>query len=195
MARFYTAARRFPQLIGRTPDGTKLPFGPYTVVQIGVAGVTAIVLWNTTAVWARFGLIANVVVAVGLVFAAVWSAGRLPPGLRNPLVIVGGWMRAAERSLGSGRPVAVVRLRKPRIARGQVTMFTDADARVSDAQPTPTPDAAATAAAADAADAADDAAVDLVDAAAIPAVSGRSPEPSLPPLTGVQRLLAQSTPR
>ncbi len=184
MARFYTAARRFPQLIGRTPDGTKLPFGPYTVVQMAVGGVALVVLWNTTGLWARFGLIANIVVAISLLFAAVWSAGRLPPGLRNPLVIVGGWLKAAERSLGSGRAVALVRLPKPRVAGGQVHMFTDphpasyedvADPDPSDEQVDDAPPDAA----------------ELAGAAAAARITGQSRpvEATLAPLTGAQRPL------
>ena len=37
VARFYTRSRKFPRLIGRLHDGTKIPGGPYTVTQAIVA--------------------------------------------------------------------------------------------------------------------------------------------------------------
>lgn len=178
MARFYTVALRIPQLIGRTPDGTKLPFGPYTIPQMVVGAVAAVVLWNTTALWARFGLIGNLVLAAGLLFAAVWGTGRMPPGLRNPLVIVGGWIHAIGR-VGATAPM--VQLRKPRVVRGQVSMFTDGSGWVepaADEDPAP-------------------------QAAESPKPARTRPElphvnepaqAGLPVLTGVQRLLAQTTP-
>lgn len=173
MARWYTVALRIPQMIGRTPDGTKLPFGPYTIPQLLVGVVTAAVLWNTIGLWARFGLIMNLVLGAGLVFAAVWATGRLPLGLRNPLVLVGGWLHAIGRM---GPAVPLVRLPKPRLARSQVTMFTDpitvADAANASPAPVTTRTPATTAA---------------------PAVNAPRPI-GLPALTGVQRLLAQTTP-
>lgn len=156
-------------MIGRTPDGTKLPFGPYTLIQMCVAAVTVVLLWNTVGLWARFGLIANLVAAAGLLFGAVWAAGRLPPGLRNPLVVVGGWLHAAERALGTGGPL--VRLPKPRVARGQVSMFTDDEtADVVPIEDPPHP------------------------ARHQPGTELPSAAVGLPVLTGVQLLLAQTTP-
>jgi len=32
----YTAARKFPRLIGKFPNGQPIPWGPFTFVQIGV---------------------------------------------------------------------------------------------------------------------------------------------------------------
>ena len=40
--KWYTRARKFPQLIGRTPDGTRIPGGPYTYTQVAAGVVTAV---------------------------------------------------------------------------------------------------------------------------------------------------------
>ncbi len=180
MARWYTVALRIPQLIGRTPDGTKLPFGPYTIPQLLVGVAAAAVLWNTTMLWARFGLVMNLVLGAGLVFAVVWATGRLPLGLRNPLVLVAGWLHA----IGRIGPVApLVRLRKPRLVRSQVIMFTDpitveaadparVDTQAADDSPPP-------------------ATTRPPVTTAAPAVDAPRPV-GLPALTGVQRLLART---
>ncbi len=186
MARFYTTALRIPQLIGRTPDGTKLPFGPYTIPQLLAGVVTAVVLWNTTRLWAQFGLVMNVVLAAGLVFTAVWATGRLPLGLRNPMVLLGGWLHALGRM---GPPlVPLVRLPKPGLVRSQVSMFTDPVLVEAD-DPDPDPDMALAAA--------DDPAIAAPTRtpAVAAAPAAQAPRPvGLPALTGVQRLLAQTTP-
>lgn len=188
-ARWYTSARRFPQLIGRTPDGSKLPGGPYTILQLVAAAVTVFVLWHTAWAWARFGFISNLLVAAGLLFGSVWLAGRLPYGMRNPLVIVGGWLSASERAMGGARPP--VRLRRPRLARGgQVVMITDwaADSATSAAAgPDPLVDEAG------------DPVVDLLVGDGVAVVPSSTcvtdVRPGLPALSGVQRLLAQSIPQ
>lgn len=122
-AKWFTGARRFPQLIGRTPNGSKLPGGPYTITQMGVAVVMLWLLWNSTWLWARFGLIGNLVAGLGLLVGSVYAAGRLPFGMRNPLVVGSGWLLAVERLISDPAPV---RLRRPHCARGQVLMICDA---------------------------------------------------------------------
>ena len=51
--KWYTRARKFPQLIGRTPDGTRIPGGPYTYLQVAAGVGMAAVLAATTGLWAR----------------------------------------------------------------------------------------------------------------------------------------------
>lgn len=165
LAKWFTSARRFPQLIGRTPDGSQLPGGPYTITQLVVAGVTALVLWNTTWLWARFGMVGNLLVGPAILAGVVFAAGKLPFEMRSPIVIGAGWINALTGATSTPTPV---RLRPPHHAgRGQVLMITDpitvgaVSARYEPAETAPTePDP-------------------------------NPGEPGLPALTGVQTLLAR----
>lgn len=128
VAKWYTLARKFPQLIGKTPDGARLWGGPYTYMQVGVATVTVVLLVKLPFVWAHFSLFGNVFVFVGLVYGAVWAAGKLPFGMRNPLTMAEGWLRmllpAPTGTIG-GRPVTVHR---PHLVSGRSVMVVDTDA-------------------------------------------------------------------
>ena len=114
IVRFYTRARRFPQLIGKTPDGFKLPGGPYTYTQ---AMVGAAMLWlgsSTFGMWGRFGLIGNFIVLIAVTYAVVFALGQLPMGGRSPLSAATGLLRAYSTSSAghlAGRPF---RPRSPR---------------------------------------------------------------------------------
>lgn len=130
-AKWFTGARKFPQLIGRTPDGGKLWGGPYTITQVIIAVVGIIILWNTTWLWARFSFVMNVLVGPGVLAAIVWSAGKLPFGMRNPLVVGSGWLAAVERLFSDSRPV---RLRRPHRVGGAVLMIAGGQ---SETDPTP----------------------------------------------------------
>jgi hypothetical protein len=88
--KWYTRARKFPQLIGRTPDGTRIPGGPYTYTQVAAGVVTAVVLAQTTWLWAHGGLILNATIFIGATVGAVFAAGKLTPGMRNPIVLASG---------------------------------------------------------------------------------------------------------
>lgn len=197
-ARWYTSARRFPQLIGRTPDGSKLAGGPYTILQLVVGGVVLFVLWNTTWLWARGGLFVNIAIGGGLLFGSVWLTGRLPYNLRNPLVVVGGWVHALERATGRAADVRLPRACRP--VGGQVLMLIPPTTTITAAAPvddvcTPTVEPAGDAAA---------------EGAPVTGASRPTPPPVVPDpgpvgalvggpaLSGVQRLLASagsSTPR
>ncbi|MBV6760537.1 hypothetical protein [Rhodococcus opacus] len=90
VAKNYTKARKFPQLIGTTPEGQRLPFGPYTYTQFIGAGVAGLVLWQTTGLWATGSLIRNVTLFAMIMAGTVYGLGRLPLGGRNPLSMVHG---------------------------------------------------------------------------------------------------------
>jgi hypothetical protein len=83
-APWYTKARKIPQLIGKLPDGTTIPGGPYTASQVATAAIVAVALWKTTWLWARFDGLVNVVVAVGVLVGSVLLARGLPDTGRNP---------------------------------------------------------------------------------------------------------------
>lgn len=160
VVRWYTRARRFPQLIGRTPDGATIWGGPYTYTQV-IGGVLFLVLGAKTAwLWGRFGLVGNAVILLGATYALVLALGRLPIGSRNPLSVATGTVRAliapTAGRLG-GRP-----LRSPRPHR-TVTHL------VIDIPDPPTPDPATD---------------------PLPTAEPATPATPVLALTGVQRLLA-----
>jgi len=111
--KWYTRARRFPQLLGRTPDGTKIPGGPYTITQAIGAGLVLFVGVNTMGLWARYGMFGNAAALLGLTALTVVGLGRIPVGSRNPLSVLSGLahaMAGPHAGRVAGRPV---RLRRP----------------------------------------------------------------------------------
>lgn len=122
--KWYTRARKFPQLIGRTPDGARIPGGPYTYTQIAAGAGTAIVLAQTTWLWAHgSSLLVNAAIYIGATLGAVFAAGKLPPGMRNPFVLATGALNllsAGYRVDGSAIPTP-----KPcaSTSAGPVTIF------------------------------------------------------------------------
>ncbi len=106
--RNFTPSRNFPQMIGRTPDGRRIWGGPYTITQALGAGVVITGLYLTRDLWTHFGLFTSALIALIAVAAVVVGLGRLRPGARNPLSLLGGTARAmtAPRSAKlDGRPV------------------------------------------------------------------------------------------
>ncbi len=205
VVRWYTRARRFPRLIGRTPDGARIWGGPYTITQVTAAGMMLLLgLW-TTSLWAHHGLVGNALLLGAATYAVVFGLGKIPPGARTPLAVAAGAWRAvsAPRSgrLG-GRPV---RLRPPHRVRHHITVFLP-----TGGTPTPAPGRTPTAAAQPRAARSPAAPAAHIrprrphraDRALHPAVAAPAgpptdpaptdPAPPGPALTGVQALLAQT---
>src|SRR5690606_4843782 len=113
--KYYTRARKFPQLLGRMPDGTKIPGGPYTVQQLIVA-ITIIVIGGMSIdTWGVFGFFGNLALLFGSAFGAVFLIGRLPMNGRNPFYALIGLFRAiGAPSTGryQGRPIRRRRARR-----------------------------------------------------------------------------------
>lgn len=113
VVKWYTRARRFPQLIGKTPDGAKLWGGPYTYTQVIGAAIVLVVGVNSVGLWGQFGLIANAVILLSSAYGTAVLLGRLPIGSRNPLSVGSGLVRALSSPTHgnfAGRPV---RIRRP----------------------------------------------------------------------------------
>jgi len=109
----FTRGRKFPQLIGRTPDGKKIIGGPYTLPQVVGGGVAALILWVTRAVWLG-GLVWNVGFFLAVVLGTVFAMGKLRLGGRSPASVLQGVARAVvipHAAKINGRPV------RPRRAR------------------------------------------------------------------------------
>lgn len=121
--KYYTRARRFPQLLGRMPDGTKIPGGPYTVQQL-VAAIAIIVIGGMTiGTWGVFGGFGNIAVLFGSAFGAAFGIGRLPMNGRNPMYAVVGLFRSFNAPTTGRYKGGPIRLRRPRTVTHQATVY------------------------------------------------------------------------
>lgn len=112
VARWYTRARRFPQLIGRLHDGRRIPFGPFTYLQIGAGAAVGVVMTQTSVLWGR-DLMFNATITVIAIAVTLFGIGQIPPG-RNPLLRVAG----LGRLLFTRHGYEAVQLPKPKQLRG-----------------------------------------------------------------------------
>lgn len=124
VVRWYTAARRFPKLIGVLPGGGRIWGGPYT--QTGfVVGVVVLLAANRFAwVWAHFGVLGNGLVLVAAVWGSAWGVSKLPIEARNPFSVASGLFAAAsapETGRVGGSPLKPARPVKVRRGRVRVT--------------------------------------------------------------------------
>lgn len=112
VVKWYTLARRFPQVIGRTSDGARIPGGPYTYTQVFVGVGLLVAGLKTTALWAHFGTMYNGMLLLMVTAAVVVILGRLPLASRNPWAMAQGAYRAVSASRSGtigGRPVSLPR--------------------------------------------------------------------------------------
>ncbi|MFJ2774701.1 hypothetical protein [Streptomyces sp. NPDC087300] len=141
VGRCYTKARRHPLVIGRFPGGGRLWGGPYTIPQLVVLVGSFVVLILFQPVWAHFGWVLNIVIAVGVPFALSFAVRRVSVDGRNPLAVAGSVLGVlagpAQGRLG-GRPLKA--FARPTPVRSRCTLAL---------RPSPTPAAGQQAAAAD----------------------------------------------
>jgi hypothetical protein len=135
VVKWYTNARKFPQLIGKTPDGARIWGGPYTFTQVGVGVGVVVVATQTSWLWGHFGLVGNIAIVGAVLVVAVWAAGQLPIGSRNPLSIGAGVLRAVSAPNQGHLAGAGFRLRRPRRIRSHTVITATADIP----SPPPTP--------------------------------------------------------
>jgi hypothetical protein len=120
VAKWYTRARRFPQLIGKTPDGARLWGGPYTATQL-LSGVAVLVLGlKTVDFWGAFGTVGNGILLLAVAYAVTLLLGRLPIGGRNPLSMGAGLLKAVSVPRSGKLAGRTFRLRRPYVARAKV---------------------------------------------------------------------------
>lgn len=107
--RFYTSARRFKQVLGSLPDGTKIPGGPYTYTQVGVMLVTVVIGWLTRGLWGSGSTIGDLVILITVAVGLGFIIARLPQSRRNPLRLLGSvivlWTHPGAGGRWRGRPV------------------------------------------------------------------------------------------
>jgi hypothetical protein len=186
VVKYYTRARKFPQLIGRTPDGAKIWGGPYTFTQAISAGVVLFVGVNTMGLWAHHGLIGNALILLGLAYGVVLVLGRIPPGARNPLAVLAGVVHALAAPRTGRVAGRAVRVRRPHRVRHRITVL-----RPPVPEP-PAPVAVAGAPARRAKPAPVPVRTRRPTPAASPLPKAVVPAPRQPALSGVQALLARS---
>lgn len=120
VVKWFTRARKFPTLIGRTPDGTKIIGGPYTTTQFIGLGIWLVIAVKTFHLWARFGLAGNVIVFVAISAGLVIGLGKI--GSRNPLLFAAGaWGVATAPSVGRVAG-STVQIRRPRRIRHRIVL-------------------------------------------------------------------------
>ncbi|WP_104056281.1 MULTISPECIES: hypothetical protein [unclassified Arthrobacter] len=85
--RFYTAARKFQQLIGVTPAGEAIPGGPYTVTQFIVGIVTVVVGFISRPLWTQ-GAITDVLFIAAAAVGITYGVGRMPGSRRSIINLI-----------------------------------------------------------------------------------------------------------
>lgn len=186
IVKWYTRARKFPQLIGKTPDGAKLWGGPYTYTQVVGASVVLVVGLKTISLWGSFGLVGNALVVLGAAYGTALLLGRLPLGTRNPISVGSGILRALSgpaQGVLAGTPL---RIRRPHRVRTRLvirhavpTTATPPAEPAVDLTPEPAPAAPVPT-------------LEPVQQRTPPAAGPAPTTPRRPALTGVQRLLAST---
>lgn len=141
IVKWYTRARKFPKLIGRTPDGTKIAGGPYTITQTVGVGAVLLIGINTMGLWGRFDLITNSVILLGAIFGTIFFLGKIPVGARNPVAVAAGAARAItspRRGRVAGKPI---RIRRPRRVQHHVLIaLPTTNEQEREGQPPPLPE-------------------------------------------------------
>ena len=117
VVKWYTRARRFPQLIGKTADGTTIWGGPYTYTQAGVGAAVLIIGSQTIDWWGQFGLLGNAGILLVAAYGSVLLAGQIPFGMRNPLLVAWGFIGAISAPSQGKFAGRDVRLNRPHVAR------------------------------------------------------------------------------
>ncbi|PZE54012.1 hypothetical protein [Curtobacterium sp. MCLR17_044] len=193
VARFYTAARRIPVLIGKI-NGARIPGGPYTLTQIVVGGIVLWIGYKTAGLWGA-GLypLVRMTVLAGIAFGTTWATGKIPSTRRRLMDLASDFGTALSLpDLGTyqGRRISIAR---PHRVDGTVLMQLEQGVQIATAA---APVAVAKPAApALAIPAPAPAAVEAV-AVAAPATEAELPSNVIPLrrsyATGVERLLEQA---
>lgn len=138
VVRWYTRARRFPRLIGKTPSGGVIWGGPYTLTQVAGFLVTLVGGWWLLSVLALFGFIGNVIITATASAAVVIGLGNIPLGGRNPLT----WLVSLihfQTGPSSGKIRGRrVRLPRPHRVHHQMRVAITTPAARRQAEPSPT---------------------------------------------------------
>lgn len=128
VVRFFTPVRRIPLLIGKIGQA-KLPFGPYTFMQLGIGAATAILGWNTMSLWGPLvgsSVIAQLVALLLASVGAVFISASIPATKRKPHYLLAdtvGALTSANTGTFNGAPIRIAR---PHQVTGVVLIANDA---------------------------------------------------------------------
>lgn len=139
IVKWYTRARRFPRLVGRTHTGGKIWGGPYTITQVIGAVIIVVTLLNTTALWARGSLFTNVFILIAVSYTAVLALGKIPPDARNPLSVATGALLALSSPRGGRRRGTPLRPARTHRVRARITFDAPTAALETTSAPTQAP--------------------------------------------------------
>lgn len=86
--KFYTAARKIPQLIGVTPTGERIPGGPYTPAQFGLGIATLVLGFITRPLWGHDEIISESLIIIAAATGITYGTGKLPRSRRSLINLV-----------------------------------------------------------------------------------------------------------
>jgi hypothetical protein len=124
IARFYTRSRRFPKMIGRMTDGSRIPGGPYTLTQVGFGGVALMVLLMTRTLWSTGATLLDLAITVGVAWGVTWLVGLIPMMRRNLVLAFVDATAAMLKPHGGRYQERTIRLARPHQAIGATLMPT-----------------------------------------------------------------------
>lgn len=124
IARFYTRSRRFPKMIGRMTDGSRIPGGPYTLTQVGFGGVALMGLLMTRTMWSTGATLLDLAITVGVAWGVTWLVGLIPMTRRNLVLAFVGAVAAMFKPHGGRYQDRSIRLARPHRAIGATKMPT-----------------------------------------------------------------------
>lgn len=122
IARFYTRSRRFPKMIGRMTDGSRIPGGPYTLTQVGFGGVALMGLLATRTLWSTGATLLDLAITVGVAWGVTWLVGLIPMTRRNLVLAFMGAVAAMFKPHGGRYQDRSIRLARPHKAIGSTRM-------------------------------------------------------------------------
>lgn len=133
VVRFYRTTK-YPRMLGRLPDGSRIWGGPYTFTQGIVGGSVLLLLLYTWDIWAVYGFLVNPIIAAGAVGVSLYVSGMIRTKNRNP-ILAGVGALTALTAPSAGKLDKSFRFRKPRHIKGTYLTPIVAAALMSDQTP------------------------------------------------------------
>lgn len=121
-ARFYTRSRRYPRMIGRLPEGTRLWGGPYTFTQIGLGVLVTCLAAASRELWSTGSVLTDFSITLGAGWAAAFLGRYAPIGSIHPLVAANAALRCIMAPRGGRYRGLPLRHHRPRRARARSTI-------------------------------------------------------------------------
>jgi hypothetical protein len=142
VVRFYRTTK-YPRMLGRLPDGSRIWGGPYTFTQGIIGGSVLLLVLYTWGSWAVYGLLTNIIIAIGAVSVSLYLSGLIRTKNRNP-ILAGMGAFTALTAPSAGKLDKSFRFRKPRHIRGTYLTPIVATALTSDQVPAYQPESSQT---------------------------------------------------